>query len=73
MNTAMVAKEGPFDVIFCRNVLIYFDDASRLSASHNLFEALNAGGFICLGSLKVNGSDFRSPSSVRRFEDAVVY
>jgi chemotaxis protein methyltransferase CheR len=72
MNTAMVAKEGPFDVIFCRNVLIYFDDASRLSASHNLFEALNVGGFICLGHSE-SMARISDRYLVRRFEDAVVY
>jgi len=40
---------GQFDVIFCRNVLIYFDDASRRTAAENLYENLAPGGFICLG------------------------
>ena len=40
---------GQFDVIFCRNVLIYFDDASRRIAAENLYENLLPGGFICLG------------------------
>lgn len=40
---------GRFDVIFCRNVLIYFDDASRRTAAENLYENLAPGGFICLG------------------------
>jgi chemotaxis protein methyltransferase CheR len=72
MNAAAVAKEGPFDVIFCRNVLIYFDDAARLSASHNLFEALNVGGFICLGHSE-SMARISDRYQVRRFEDAVVY
>jgi chemotaxis protein methyltransferase CheR len=40
---------GQFDVIFCRNVLIYFDDTSRRTAAENLYENLAPGGFICLG------------------------
>jgi chemotaxis protein methyltransferase CheR len=32
-----------FDVIFCRNLLIYFDDASRKTASDTFYEALNSG------------------------------
>ena len=40
---------GQFDVIFCRNVLIYFDDASRRLAAENLYENLQPGGYICLG------------------------
>ena len=35
---------GRFDVIFCRNVLIYFDDASRRLAAENLYENLAPGG-----------------------------
>ena len=38
-----------FDIIFCRNVLIYFDDASRRVAAENLYDCLRPGGYICLG------------------------
>jgi chemotaxis protein methyltransferase CheR len=72
MDPESMADHGQFDLIFCRNVLIYFDDASRLAASRNLRACLRPGGFICLG---------HSESMVRisdrfetcRFEDAIVY
>lgn len=38
-----------FDVIFCRNLLIYFDDVSRANASNVFFNALVPGGYIFLG------------------------
>jgi chemotaxis protein methyltransferase CheR len=38
-----------FDVIFCRNVLIYFDDASRKSVVDHFHNALNPGGYLFLG------------------------
>jgi chemotaxis protein methyltransferase CheR len=38
-----------FDFIFCRNVLIYFDDASRKAVVDQFYNALNPGGFIFLG------------------------
>lgn len=38
-----------FDVIFCRNVLIYFDDASRRQVVEMFHDALSAGGYIFLG------------------------
>jgi chemotaxis protein methyltransferase CheR len=38
-----------FDFIFCRNVLIYFNDASRRTVMANFYDSLNAGGYIYLG------------------------
>ena len=63
---------GPFDVIFCRNVLIYFDDASRRLAAENLYENLAPGGFICLGHTE-SMSRISPLFEVRRFADAIVY
>ncbi|MTJ79425.1 MAG: protein-glutamate O-methyltransferase CheR [Telmatospirillum sp.] len=37
------------DVIFCRNLLIYFDDIVRRQTAEMFFDALAPGGFICLG------------------------
>ena len=63
---------GRFDVIFCRNVLIYFDDASRRQAAENLYENLEPGGFICLGHTE-SMSRISPLFEVRRFADAIVY
>src|SRR5262249_51401863 len=41
---------GPFDAIFCRNVLIYFDDDTRRRVSARLRAALADGGWLLLGS-----------------------
>lgn len=65
-------KHGQFDVIFCRNVLIYFDDASRRVAAENLYENLLPGGFICLGHTE-SMSRISPLFEVRRFADAIVY
>lgn len=72
VDRAAMAAQGKFDVIFCRNVLIYFDDASRLAASDNLYDALNPGGFICLGHSE-SMSRISGRFKTRRFEDGVVY
>jgi len=63
---------GHFDVIFCRNVLIYFDDASRRIAAENLYESLAPGGYICLGHSE-SMSRITPLFDVRRFADAIVY
>ena len=38
-----------YDFIFCRNVLIYFDNESRLSVLNRYYHSLRSGGFIYLG------------------------
>ncbi len=38
-----------FDFVFCRNVLIYFDDESRKRVVNGIYDALRPGGFIFLG------------------------
>ena len=38
-----------FDVIFCRNLLIYFDEHSSRRAAENLYGALRPGGYLFLG------------------------
>jgi chemotaxis protein methyltransferase CheR len=60
------------DVIFCRNLLIYFDDVSRRIAADAMYDALRPGGFICLGHSE-SMSRISSLFNVRRFPDALVY
>ncbi|QOG11208.1 CheR family methyltransferase [Arcobacter sp. FWKO B] len=40
---------GNFDVIFSRNMLIYFDDESRKNVSHTFHDLLKPKGFVFLG------------------------
>lgn len=40
---------GEFDIIFCRNVLIYFDRATQHSVVNKLCEKLKPGGYLFLG------------------------
>lgn len=60
------------DLIFCRNLLIYFDDLSRRVAAEAMYDALNPGGFVCLGHSE-SMSRITSLFEVRRFPDAMVY
>lgn len=43
------AQLGAFDVIFCRNVLIYFDTPTKASILERMSRLLNPGGFLFLG------------------------
>jgi chemotaxis protein methyltransferase CheR len=72
IDAAGTAAFGRFDVIFCRNVLIYFDDASRRVAAENLYESLLPGGFLCLGHSE-SMSRISPLFEVRRYADAIVY
>lgn len=40
---------GPVDLVFCRNVLIYFDQESRKKVVDNFYESLVEGGHLLLG------------------------
>ncbi|MBY6260555.1 chemotaxis protein [Azospirillum sp. 412522] len=40
---------GPFDAIFCRNVLIYFDRRGRMQVIENFARMLRHGGYLFLG------------------------
>jgi chemotaxis protein methyltransferase CheR len=60
------------DVIFCRNLLIYFDDLSRRVAADAMYDALNPGGFICLGHSE-SMSRISSLYKICRFPDAMVH
>jgi chemotaxis protein methyltransferase CheR len=72
IDASSVARQGRFDIIFCRNVLIYFDDQSRLSAASNIYNALNLGGFICLGHTE-SMSRISPRFTLRRFPNAIVH
>ncbi|MBF0349545.1 MAG: protein-glutamate O-methyltransferase CheR [SAR324 cluster bacterium] len=46
-------NKAKMDVIFCRNVLIYFDNQSKQTVFQNLIEALKPGGYLFLGESEI--------------------
>jgi chemotaxis protein methyltransferase CheR len=68
-----ISSAGPVhDLVFCRNLLIYFDDLSRRRAAEALYDCLRPGGFLCLGHSE-SMSRISSIFGVRVFKDAIVY
>jgi chemotaxis protein methyltransferase CheR len=49
VDAADVRSVGRVDIIFCRNVLIYFDPKSRQTTTNLFYERLLPGGFLLLG------------------------
>ncbi|MBF0378868.1 MAG: protein-glutamate O-methyltransferase CheR [Desulfamplus sp.] len=49
-ETNDIRNKVGFDFIFCRNLLIYFDDDSRKKLVDQFYIALNKGGYIFLGA-----------------------
>lgn len=66
------ARYRDFDIVFCRNLLIYFDDASRRVAASAIYDALKPGGYVMLGHSE-SMSRISSLFRVRRFPDALAY
>jgi chemotaxis protein methyltransferase CheR len=62
----------PLDVVFCRNVLIYFSDAAAQRAVALFHEALSPGGYLFLGHAE-SLSRVSSAFVPIRFQGAIVY
>jgi len=72
LETINERTHAGFDVVFCRNMLIYFDDLSRREAAEAIFTAMNPGGFVCLGHSE-SMSRISSLFNMRKFPEAIVY
>jgi chemotaxis protein methyltransferase CheR len=62
------AHLGSFDIIFCRNVLIYFDQDTKIAVFERLARVIESDGFLVLGAAEsvVGISDAFKPHPDRR-------
>ena len=72
VDFSATAGEGRFEVVFCRNLLIYFDERARSLAMETIYQALAPGGFVCLGHTESLGQ-VNERFIVCRFKEGVVY
>ncbi len=69
MDKEEMRKMRNFDFIFCRNVLIYFDDNSRKKVVEQLYESLVPNGHLFLGHSESIGriTDFFETQTIQSF------
>lgn len=73
LSLESVLPEGDADIIFCRNVLIYFRDQGARAAVMNLDRALARGGFLFLGHSESLARISSGGFTPLRFPGAIVY
>jgi chemotaxis protein methyltransferase CheR len=62
------ASLGQFDIVFCRNVLIYFDNATKIDILQRISKQMPADGFLVLGAAEtvVGLTDVFKPAAEKR-------
>jgi chemotaxis protein methyltransferase CheR len=77
LNDAEYPVDGHFDLVLCRNVLIYFDQRSRSRVIERLVDRLAPGGWLFVGHAEslsnvtnrvsyVAPTVYRNPAAARR-------
>jgi chemotaxis protein methyltransferase CheR len=72
MDRRALRYEEDYDFVFCRNVLIYFDDVSRKQVVDKFYSLLRNGGYIFLGHAE-SLSRISSAFKIRRLGNHIVY
>ena len=71
LNDGIGWNRSKYDVIFCRNVMIYFDNPTTQKLVKHLYDSLRPGGYLIIGmseSLSNIQTDFErvKPSIYRK-------
>ncbi|MDD5717576.1 MAG: protein-glutamate O-methyltransferase CheR [Sulfuricurvum sp.] len=71
-DKAQMRQLGKFDVIFSRNMLIYFDDASRKEVAMTFYDMLNPEGYVLLGHAEYM-SRITSVFKAKKIDSTLIY
>ncbi len=71
-DAAQMRQIKGVDFIFCRNVLIYFDDMSRKAVVASFYDSLNPGGYIYLGHAE-SVSRINTAFAIKRMGGLIVH
>jgi chemotaxis protein methyltransferase CheR len=63
---------GLFDIVFCRNVIIYFDQAAKKKVIDSFHSALYPGGFLLLGHSE-SLMNITTKFTLRHFKNDMIY
>jgi len=65
-------RNGKFDIVFCRNVLIYFSQDNKTKVLNGLIDSLKPGGYLFLGASESLTKDCK-PLEMVRCNPGLVY
>ncbi|MDD4854452.1 MAG: protein-glutamate O-methyltransferase CheR [Sulfuricurvum sp.] len=71
-DKAQMRQLGKFDIIFSRNMLIYFDDASRKEVAMSFYDMVNVGGYVLLGHAEYM-SRITSVFKAKKIDSTLIY
>ncbi len=63
--------KGEFEVIFCRNVMIYFDKKTQMAIVENFLRYLKKGGYLILGSSESLPTEMLKANEIRRIKSTI--
>ena len=72
MDQNLLDPYKDFDIVFCRNVLIYFDDEAKRKLINRIYDALIPKGYLFIG----HSESLHSVTKTLRplhFDKAIVY
>ena len=70
---AIINATNAMDIIFCRNVLMYFSRDRAKAVIHNLSRCLVDGGWLVVSPVDIPGTEFQSILQPVRFPGAMLY